>query len=676
MKSSTHTNDLIHEKSPYLRQHAHNPVNWKVWNEKTLTLAHSENKLLLISIGYSTCHWCHVMEKECFEDKQVAEIMNAHYVSIKIDREERPDLDQVYMNALMLISGQGGWPLNIVALPDGRPLWGGTYFPKAQWMEALLQIQSVFEKQPEKALEYAQLLAEGVSKINPVIQQQSDTERENFDWNPIIETLSKNHDTVYGGEKKAPKFMLPVYWKFLMRYAYQNHDSKLSDQVFLTLEKMAFGGIFDHINGGFSRYSVDDKWHVPHFEKMLYDNAQLVSLYSQAFSLTGKKIFKETVYETLSFVENELTDPKGGFYSALDADSINNYGILEEGSYYVFTKEELQTALQNNFQIFEDYYNINEFGHWENGKYVLIRTLSDKAFCSKHHMDSEDFFSMKKNWKKTLTEIRKYKERPRLDNKIITSWNALMSIGYMDAYRAFGEKRFLDTALKNVRFICENMLDQKGKLARIYNPEGNRNYGFLDDYAFFISGLIKLYETTLDNQWIELSKKLTQTVMDNFFDKESGLFFYTSKQAEKLFAVTFETSDNVIPSSNAVMAQNLFWLGKFFENNEFNQIARQMLQRIPLKKYPAHYTAWLDLQMNFTHPFYEIVVMGKKALKKNQKISSFYIPNCLLAGSTKPEDFPLLQARFFDGKTYVYLCEDNLCHEPQKKVREIVKRVK
>ena len=350
-----YTNDLINETSPYLLQHAHNPVNWKPWNDQTLEEARSENKLLLISIGYASCHWCHVMEHESFEDTLVAQVMNDNFINVKVDREERPDVDQVYMNAVQLMTGSGGWPLNVIALPDGRPVWGGTYFKKDQWTRALEQITKAYTDNPERLIDYADKLEEGIKGLDVV---NLNTEAPDFDISfleEIVETWSQRFDPVYGGTKRPPKFMLPNNLHFLMRLAHQANDLELIEHVELTLTKMAFGGIYDQIGGGFSRYSVDKKWHVPHFEKMLYDNAQLVSLYSDASLIFDNYLYEQVVRETLEFVERELTSKEGAFYSSLDADSNNAEGELKEGAFYVWTKEELEEALGNDFEIFAEY---------------------------------------------------------------------------------------------------------------------------------------------------------------------------------------------------------------------------------------------------------------------------------------------------------------------------------
>jgi uncharacterized protein YyaL (SSP411 family) len=381
------TNNLINETSPYLLQHAHNPVNWYAWNDETLELAKKENKLLLISVGYAACHWCHVMEHESFEDSTVASIMNENFINVKVDREERPDVDQVYMNAVQLLTGRGGWPLNCVALPDGRPIWGGTYFPKENWMNALTQLADLYKNEPEKAEEYAVKLTEGIQQSGLI---QLNEEVANFSKEELqgsIESWLPTMDLKNGGRTGAPKFPMPGNLQFLLRYAVQSDNQQIMDYVNTSLTKIAYGGIFDHVGGGFSRYSVDDHWHVPHFEKMLYDNAQMVSLYAKAYLVTKNPLYKEIVYRTTEFVEAELYKDIGAFYSSLDADSDNEDGELEEGAYYVWKKNELELILGDDFKLFASYYNVNGYGKWEEGKYHLIRSISKEEFQNENSLN-------------------------------------------------------------------------------------------------------------------------------------------------------------------------------------------------------------------------------------------------------------------------------------------------
>ena len=394
LETPNYTNDLINETSPYLLQHAHNPVNWKPWGEDVLREAKEQQKLMIISIGYAACHWCHVMEKESFEDSTVAAVMNEHFISIKVDREERPDVDQTYINAVQLMTGSAGWPLNAITLPDGRPIFGGTYFRKNDWIRALNQIQELYTNTPEKLVDYANKLEEGIKSLDLVNLNTADLDLVNYDYSNMILRWKNQLDTIDGGNRGAPKFMMPNQWHTLMRWGFNTKDSGLTKQVHLSLEKMAYGGLYDHVGGGFARYSTDDRWHVPHFEKMLYDNAQLVSLYSEAYRLNPNPLYKRVVEETLEFIEREFTHLEGVFYSSLDADSTTEAMELEEGAYYTYGLDELKGLITEDWELFSEYFNINDFGLWkEEDKYVLIRRKSRREIAEDFKItDSELIF--------------------------------------------------------------------------------------------------------------------------------------------------------------------------------------------------------------------------------------------------------------------------------------------
>lgn len=678
MEQHAYTNDLIHETSPYLLQHAHNPVNWKPWGEKALKQAKEENKLIIVSIGYAACHWCHVMEHESFEDIQVAEIMNANFVSIKIDREERPDIDQVYMNAVQMMTGSGGWPLNAIILPDGRPVWGGTYFPKGNWIDALKQIADLYEKQPEKLVEYAEKIEQGIKAVD-LIEVNSD--RINFDDEFIASSVkewSSNFDHQKGGTKRVPKFMMPNNYHFLLRYAYQTKNEELLEFVKNTLQKISYGGVYDHIGGGFSRYSTDEKWHVPHFEKMLYDNAQLVSLYSDAFLVTKDPWFKNIVYETLDFVSRELTNPEGIFYSSLDADSKTLDGELEEGAFYVWKKEELKKILTDDYALFADYYNINSYGFWEKENYVLIRKEEDKKFCTKNNIDGETLIRKVSKWKKTLLHEREKRSRPRLDDKTLTSWNALMLKGYLDAYRVFGEKKFLDIALKNASFIKNTQLKKDRSLFHNYKNGKSTINGYLEDYAIVIDAFITLYQNTFDQEWLEISRQLTEYTISHFYDNNRNIFYFTSDLDPKLITRTIEYSDNVIPASNSIMAKNLFLLSHYYDNSDYKAISEKMLHNIKpqIESYPSGYSNWLDLMLNFSFDYYELAILGKEAKIKLKELNETYIPNKLVAGDVISSESALLKNRYVEDKTLIYACINNSCKYPVESTAEVLEIIK
>ena len=674
-------NELIHESSPYLLQHAHNPVAWKAWYDKTLNLAQSENKLLIVSIGYATCHWCHVMESESFEDKQVAEVMNKYFISIKVDREEHPDIDHIYMDAIHLISGRGGWPLNIVALPDGRPIWGTMYLPKDRWVHALNEIANLWKNQPEKIVEYAEHLTIGV-KQNDLISSETD-KKTTLTVNHLKQLISRwksQFDHEWGGMNRAPKFPQPTVYQFLLKQAWLTNDTKLLDFVELSLEKMAFGGIYDHIRGGFARYSTDLKWHIPHFEKMLYDNAQLVSLYADAYRLTKNKLFKTVVEETLDFVINEMYDEnKGGFYSALDADSINKEGVKEEGAYYTWTKETLESILEkDDFELFSDYYNINSFGYWEHGKYVLMKKFTDSHFSEIHKLKVSAFQKHKSYWKDLLKREQKNRSRPVLDDKSLTAWNALMIKGFLDAYKALGTTMYLNIAQKGVDFVLTNLVDNEVELYRSFKNGKKQIHAFLDDYALLIEVLLEMNSVDAETHWIEKAKQMTDDVIKHFYDPSSGFFFYTSDKDDKLFHRKIDISDNVIPSSNAVMAENLFKLSHFLDHSKYHDMALNMVNQLSekMEQYPSNYSHWLALSQNITFPYFEFVATGKKSNEFLKEINAHYYTNVLIAGCLEDNDLPLYKNRFSETNNQIFICKDQTCLLPVNTVIEAIDLMK
>jgi uncharacterized protein YyaL (SSP411 family) len=671
------TNDLIHETSPYLLQHAHNPVDWYPWKIETLKKAQSTSRLLLISVGYAACHWCHVMEHESFEDITVAEVMNSNFINIKVDREERPDIDQVYMNAVQLMTGRGGWPMNVVALPDGRPFWGGTYFKKEQWLDALNQISKIYHDNPEKIYEYADKLEQGIKAMDIVSLNTNEPIFKRAFIDEAVNTWSKQFDFKEGGMNRAPKFMMPNNYHFLLRYAWQKNDEKLLTFVNFTLTQMAYGGVFDQIGGGFSRYSVDTKWHIPHFEKMLYDNGQLVSLYSDAYLITKNDLYKDIVIQTLEYIKREMTAENGAFYSSLDADSINKVNELEEGAFYVWQKDELKSILKEDFDLFSDYYNINSYGFWEHDHYVLIRKDED-VFIKKHSISKEELVNKKMNWKETLLSIRNKRPRPSLDDKSLTSWNAIMLKGYVDAYKVFGVKDYLKSAEKNAHFIINTQLREDGGLNHSYKNGESTINGYLEDYATTIEAFIALYETSLNEIYLTTARNLANYSFDHFFDDKSKMFFFTSDEDDALVSRNMEYRDNVIPASNSIMAKNLFKLSHYFNNDHYRKTALTMLNNVKpeIKDYASGFSNWLDLMLHYTNPFYEIVVIGKDTHSVISELNKNYIPNKLIAGSTSENNLPLLLNRFENNKTLIYVCENNTCKLPVQELNEAIKEIR
>lgn len=670
-------NNLRNETSPYLLQHVENPVDWNPWDKQYLKQAEKEKKLVVISIGYASCHWCHVMERESFQDSTVAELMNTKFISIKVDREERPDIDQVYMNAIQLITGSGGWPLNVITLPDGRPIWGGTYFTKEQWTSALKQISEMYEEEPEKFISYANRVQEGINSIN--IVESNTNNFDNIDLDKYSKSLFESIDEEFGGFKGAPKFMMPNNLEFLLRYSFQENLEDPKNKILKSLDMMAYGGIFDHVEGGFSRYSTDERWHVPHFEKMLYDNGQLMSLYAAGYKISKNDLYKQTIYKIHEYINSEMKDNSGGYYSSLDADSKLEDGSYAEGEYYTWRKTELKKIIGENFNLFVDYFNVNDYGFWEEeNKYILTRVCSDKEFIKKNKLDEKTFINIKSNWLSKLKLARKDKKKPSLDYKIITSWNGLMISGYVDAYKAINDDIFKDEAINAGEFIYSNLLKKDGGLYHNYVNGKSKINGYLEDYATVIQASLDLYEITLNQLWIERALELSKYVFDNFSSSESELFYFTSNKDEDLISRSIEFRDNVIPSSNSIMAKNLFKLYHYFDKEDYYEKAKQMSLSVSkeFEAYPSGYSNWFDLIYSLKSNYYEVAVVGENAIEKVKKINSRYIPNKLIIGSTSENNLPLLRNRYIEGKTLIYVCVNKACKMPTENIEESISMIK
>ncbi|WP_298478120.1 thioredoxin domain-containing protein [uncultured Maribacter sp.] len=663
------TNSLITETSPYLLQHAHNPVNWHAWSNTALENAKKEDKLVLVSIGYSSCHWCHVMEKESFEDEEVAKIMNANFVNIKVDREERPDVDQVYMTALQLIKGSGGWPLNVITLPNGKPIYGGTYHSKEEWIKVLEKISTLYKNDPKKANQYADMVSQGIQEANLITPSSGYESLTKKVANESVENWKNVWDTKKGGDQSQEKFMLPSNLNFLLDYAILTGDKEVENHIKNTLNKIAFGGIYDFVGGGFYRYSTDPNWKVPHFEKMLYDNAQLLSVFSKAYGAFKEPIYKEVVYKTIEYLERDMKNPNGGYYAAMDADSEG-----EEGKYYVWKKEELENTLGEEFAEFKSYFNITSENIWEHKNYVLHRGITDAEFCTKNKMANSKLQESKELWKKLLLTERGKRIPPRLDDKIITSWNALLITGFTDAYNAFGDSSFLDMATKGITNLLNNSL-KNNELRHSYKVNSKQVKGFLEDYTFLVDASINLYSATLDTKYLDLANSLNSKAMTSFSDDSSGM--YRFNENKDLIAQIIKTNDGVIPSPNAVMAQNLLRLGHLNYDKKFLDKSKSMVSAMVPMITPnaSSYARWNSVLLNTTYTYYEIAVVGAKAKPLVKKLHNKYIPNTLLVGSTEDSKLPLFEGRYVPDGTYIYVCRDNSCKLPVETAEAAVKQL-
>jgi len=662
-------NKLQAEHSPYLKQHAHNPVHWYPWGEEALQKAKSENKLILVSIGYSACHWCHVMERESFENEAIAETMNKFFVSIKIDREERPDIDQIYMIAVQLMTNAGGWPLNCICLPDGRPIYGGTYFKPHDWQQVLLQIAQMWEEKPEVALDYANRLTEGIQNAEKLPIQEIPEQYTFEDIKQVVDPWKNHFDDQDGGYRRAPKFPLPNNWLFLLRYGHLAKDQAPLDQVHFTLKKMANGGIYDQIGGGFARYSVDGKWHVPHFEKMLYDNAQLISLYSEAYQERPMPLYKTLVEETINWAVREMLDVNGGYYSALDADS---EGV--EGKFYTFDYDEFD-ILGADAELARQYYNIVKSGNWteEQTNIPFVRT-DDEDLIRDVGFETAQWDEYLGEIKKKLLEYRSKRVRPGLDHKQLTTWNALMLKGLLDAYRVFNKEKYLSLALDTAKFL-EQYAMQDGEMLHQPADQNRAIPGFLDDYAFTIEAFIALYETTFEEEWLEIAKDLMDKAISFFFDASQGTFYYTGNQAEELIARKSEIMDNVIPASTSTIVRQLFKLALLFDNNVYQSIAEQVFANVypHIKSYGSAYSNWAIQLLELHYGVWEVALTGSEALEWRKELDEHYIPNKITLGGTKSK-LPLLEHKEgLDSKAY--LCQRKTCSLPQSSIADIIELI-
>lgn len=681
MSSSKFTNRLIEETSPYLLQHAHNPVDWYPWGEEALQKAKDEDKPVLVSIGYSACHWCHVMERESFEDEDTAEIMNAHFINIKIDREERPDLDHIYMDAVQAIAGSGGWPLNVFLTPDAKPFYGGTYFPpvnahnRMSWKETLNAVHKAYtERKNEMESQAENLIAHlknansfGISKPGLVKPGDIFTEQ---NLEKIAENLLAQGDSVWGGFGKAPKFPQTFAIQFLLRHYHFAKDERSLKQALLSLDKMIMGGIYDQLGGGFARYSTDAKWLAPHFEKMLYDNALLVSVMAEAYQLTGDDLYATVIKQTLAFVESEFLSPEGGFYSALDADS---EGV--EGKYYVWNKSEIAGLLGDRTELFCKIYNITDGGNWEHTN-ILWLTENLKSHAEKLEMGVKELKGILEECRNKLLAQRRKRIKPSLDDKILLGWNALMITACCKAYAATKEADYLAMAEQNIAFLKANLCDASGVWAHTWKAGKARYPAFLDDYAYLIQALIHLQEITGNGEYLLKAKTITENVLDLFFDEETPFLWFTDNLQKDIIVRKKEVYDGAVPSGNAVMAQNLLYLSVVFENNRWKKIAEKMLEALggALVKYSTSFGIWALLLQSLVKGIFEIAIVGNETKELLMDVNSLFIPNKVIQSTNNMDnDFPLLKGKLtgLSGRS-IYLCRDYSCKNPVNNVEDLI----
>ncbi len=670
---ANHTNHLAHETSPYLLQHAHNPVDWYPWGSEALGRAQTANKPILLSIGYSACHWCHVMERESFENEEIAALMNDLFVNIKVDREERPDLDEIYMNAVQVLTGRGGWPMTVFLTPEGKPFYGGTYFPPEDrhgmtgFPKILVGVANAYRERPQDVEKSViQILAalnrisespESASSLAPAIIADS------------VEQLTQMYDGDNGGFGQAPKFPNAGVYELFLREAYHSKNRRYYEIITETLRKMAEGGIYDHLGGGFHRYSVDEKWLVPHFEKMLYDNAQLARVYAQAWRATGDSLFREVVEQTVDYLLREMFHNEGGFYSTKDADSEG-----EEGKYFVWTPEEIDRVLgEEAGEIFGRVYDVTEFGNFE-GKSILHPVLTVEQAAGLFHKQSEEIAALLRDAKPRLFREREKRPKPSRDDKIVTSWNGLALSGLAEAIRIIRRPDYVEAAERTVSFFYQKMFREEFLLHTYRNGEA-KLLAYLDDYASLGLGLLDLYEAVFDRSLIERAEGLAAILLREFWDDAEGAFFFTGKSHEQLISRAKPAFDGSVPSGNAAAAQLLLRLYYFTGRDDYLSRAEKTLRCYydAMHAQPfgfAHMLCALDL---FFSKAKQVVIVGAKrdprtwALLEN--VNALYLPNKTLQLADPGEPLerlsPLLAGKKqLNSMPTAYVCHNFTCSAP------------
>jgi uncharacterized protein YyaL (SSP411 family) len=713
--ASIQMNRLSNETSPYLLQHAHNPVDWYAWGNEALQRAIAEDKPILVSIGYSACHWCHVMERESFEDKQVAAFMNENFVNIKIDREERPDIDHIYMDAVVVMTGHGGWPLNCFLLPDGRPFYGGTYFPpqpmegRADWLSVLKAIAHAFANQRHDLEQQANKLTYHI-----FTQQQNVLAPSNRASNPPLTNIAADSlnelaehranidqhfqkyfwqtlDRENGGFGTAPKFPGTMALQYLLQYAYHTDHEEATQHAFFSIDAMCNGGIYDHLGGGFARYTVDKKWHVPHFEKMLYDNALLVSLLSEAYKILQynlqyigmagadneyseqrKQHYADAIKQTLEWVTRDMTNNEGAFYAAYDADSEG-----EEGKFYVWQKREIDKLLQDDAPIFCAFYGINEDGNWEHGKNILYRRYAEPELADKIGYDTDELQRLLAQCRRKLFLHREKRPKPLLDDKIVLGWNALMNTAYSKAYTALQKESYRQIAQQNMAFMLKAFYcAENGGLYHNYKNGKATNFALLDDYALLIESLLELYQIDFDTKHLEKAVYYANYTLKHFLSAKGGLFYYTHAAQTDLIGRKIEYYDNATPSGNSTMAQNLLRLAALTGNNAYQKQAEQMIASIEtsILRYTGSFGRWAGTLLSTTYPPHEIAVVGKDAFKLAIDINQLFLPATVIMATNQPnEAYPLLKQRYTEKETLIYTCKGYECHLPTANFEDFTK---
>ena len=680
-------NRLIHETSPYLLQHAHNPVDWHAWGPEALDKARAENRPILLSIGYSACHWCHVMERESFENDEIAALMNEHFVNVKVDREERPDLDHIYQTAVQLFTGQGGWPLTMFLTPDQEPFYGGTYFPpddrygRPGFPRLLRTLADAYHNRQEDVVKSTTQIRDAMQKLSGFAAGGGDLSMDLV--TNAVRTLAGHVDMVHGGFGTQPKFPNPTNLDCLLRYWHYGGNENFLNVVKLSLDKMAGGGIYDQLGGGFHRYSVDDHWLVPHFEKMLYDNAQLLPLYANLYRITGEARYARVTRETLDYVQREMCHPGGGFYATQDADSEG-----EEGKFFVWTQAEVDERLGGDARLFCRYYDVTEAGNWEHGSNILHLTVSLEQLANLFQQDAATVGEKIEVGRRTLFTAREQRVKPFRDEKILTAWNGLMLSGMIDAASALGDDAAMQTVRDTIAFLRRHMLHD-GVLLRSHKDGQSKLAGYLDDYAFLAAGLLDAFEATFEPSYFDLAQQLTATLLADFWDDANGGFFFTGRNHETLIDRVKSGTDQAIPSGTAVAARNLLRLYAHSGDADYLQRAERvlLLYRQHMEQQPFGYASLLSVCADYLHKPQEIVLIGTPDAPDTQALLAAlhrtYVPHktLVLIDPQRAEAalaaLPLLRDVMagktqIDGKATAYVCHDFTCSLPITEPVELV----
>jgi hypothetical protein len=680
-----HTNRLIHESSPYLLQHATNPVDWFPWGPEAFEKARQEDKPMLLSIGYAACHWCHRLREESFENEEIARFMNEHFVSIKVDREERPDLDMIYMNVVQMLTGSGGWPMTVFLTPDGEPFYGGTYFPPEDrhgmpgFPRVLASIADIYKNRRQDIQANAQEIMKELRRVSAPRPAEGEVSADILDQ--AFQHLAQNFDPVHGGFGRAPKFPSAMSLVYLLRYHQRTRNQDALDMVEVSLTKMAGGGIYDQLGGGFHRYSTDEQWLVPHFEKMLYDNALLSRLYLYAYQVTGNGFYRRIAEETLDYVIGEMTSPEGGFYSAQDADS---EGV--EGKFFVWTPGEIKEILgEKDGDLFCRYYDVTDWGNFE-GQNILNIPRDREIVAKLENVSVDELAAVIERGRKKLFDHREHRIKPHRDEKVLTAWNGLMLRSFAEAANALDREEYRQIAIKNAEFLLTH-LRRDGRLLRTYRDGVSKLNGYLEDYALLADGLLAVYEATFDWHWLEEARALTDTMIVKFWDDVDGGFYFTGKDHEELITRSKEFYDNATPSGNSVAADVLLRLAILFDERDFERRAVKVfrLMHDPVSRYPSAFGHLLGaMDFYFSTPK-EIAIVGERTSSDTQallrSINHRYLPNKVVAfkepGDARAEELiPLLRNReTIDGKATAYVCEHFTCQAPVTEHEELSKQL-